>query len=594
MRVEEKFRNIWKAEFFSYYFLAPLWALTLYLLCLSLILPSGINKLFASRFCKYALLVATFVSIAFFVFIKIRKITPILRKKVERELYVGDLTLLLLPLTSIMQYILNNLEVVSFAESIYLFFITSIFTALFVFIIPILFEKFCNTRTLMLLGLALVFLISFMPSLSQTFHWHLYGSLRIQMAVFSGIFLVSWFLFYLNRRKFLYLVIVVFFLTNSVSQLQARNYESPKANRNQETSEMIKLVGTDKPVITPNIYLLVYDSYVINEVMLGYGIDNQLQEQYLQKSGFTFYPHTYSLEASTFLSMGAVFDVSLVVAGKSEVERRAIYGADKRRSISGDGVVQNLLKKFGYKTTGVFANDHFFWGEVVSTYDHTYPNHYNLWTITESGIEGVILIGEFQFNNIFETMPQEKYIEEKLKLWSETSEDPRFIYMHSWYPGHSSSTGICRHNETEIFEERLFDANIEMKQDVEAIIANDPEAIIIIAGDHGPTLTKNCTILGKDDYKLSEISRLDIQDRFATFLAIRWPTKDFEKYDSISILQDLFPVIFSYIFKNPKFLEGKIKHMPTDGYEVAGATVLDGIIRDGVHKGEPLFISGNE
>ena len=70
-----------------------------------------------------------------------------------------------------------------------------------------------------------------------------------------------------------------------------------------------------------------------------------------------------------------------------------------------------------------------------------------------------------------------------------------------------------------------------MKQDIEAIIANDPEAIIVIAGDHGPSLTKNCSILGKDDYNLSEISRLDIQDRFATFLAIRWPTKDFEKYD---------------------------------------------------------------
>lgn len=594
MRVEEKFRNIWKVEFFSYYFLAPLWTLTLYVFFLSFTLPSGVNKLFASRFCNYALLVATFASIVFFVFIKIRKIRPILRKKVERELYVGDLTLLLLPLTSIMQYILNNLEVVSFAESVYLFFITSIFTALFVFIIPILFEKFCNTRTLMLLGLALVFVISFMPALSQTFHWHEYGSLRIQMAVFSSIFLVSWLFFYLNRRKFLYLVIVVFFLTNSVSQLQARNDESHKANRNQETSEMIKLVGTDKPVITPNIYLLVYDSYVINEVMLGYGIDNQLQEQYLQKSGFTFYPHTYSIEARSLLSMGAVFDLSLVVAGKSKFERRTHHGADKRRPISGDGVVQNLLKRFGYETYGVFSSDQFFWGEVVSSYDHTYPNHYNLWTLTESGIEGAILIGEFQFNTIFETMPQKKFAEEKLKIWNETSEDPRFTYMHSWYPGHSWNAGVCRHNETEMFEDRLITANIEMKQDIEAIIAIDPEAIIIIAGDHGPSLTKNCTVLGKDDYKLSEISRLDIQDRFATFLAIRWPTKDFEQYDDINILQDLFPAIFSYIFKNPKLLKGKMKPTPTDGYEVAGATVLDGIIRDGIHKGEPLFISGNQ
>ena len=48
---------------------------------------------------------------------------------------------------------------------------------------------------------------------------------------------------------------------------------------------------------------------------------------------------------------------------------------------------------------------------------------------------------------------------------------------------------------------------------------------------------------------MSEITRQDIQDRVVTFLAVRWPTSDFHKYDDIIVLQDLFQSIFAYILK---------------------------------------------
>ena len=47
-----------------------------------------------------------------------------------------------------------------------------------------------------------------------------------------------------------------------------------------------------EPEDTPNIYFLVYDSYVPNETMMNYGIDNSAQEGYLVERGFTLYPHT--------------------------------------------------------------------------------------------------------------------------------------------------------------------------------------------------------------------------------------------------------------------------------------------------------------
>jgi hypothetical protein len=130
-----------------------------------------------------------------------------------------------------------------------------------------------------------------------------------------------------------------------------------------------------------------------------------------------------------------------------------------------------------------------------------------------------------------------------------------------------------------------------MQQDIQTIVENDPEAIVIVAGDHGPHLTKNCAETS-GVYDISEISRLDIQDRYGTFLAIRWPTKDFAKYDDITVLQDLFPAVFAYLYKDTNILESKIDPVIPIPNSISGASVRNGIIYGGINDGEALFLSG--
>ncbi len=81
---------------------------------------------------------------------------------------------------------------------------------------------------------------------------------------------------------------------------------------------------------------------------------------------------------------------------------------------------------------------------------------------------------------------------------------------------------------------------------------------------------------------------MDIQDRFGTFLAIRWPTPDFENYDDIIVLQDIFPAVFAYLFNDEGFLESKID--PSTFSPLV--TVRNGIIFGGINDGEPLFLEG--
>ncbi len=133
-------------------------------------------------------------------------------------------------------------------------------------------------------------------------------------------------------------------------------------------------------------------------------------------------------------------------------------------------------------------------------------------------------------------------------------------------------------------------ANIEMRDDIEAIIEKDTNVIVIVAGDHGPYLTKkNCTSTA-EAFDISEISRQDIQDRFGTFLAMRWPSPEFEEYDNITVLQDLFPAIIAYIFEDTTLLESRVDPSLLDKISISNATVIDGIIEGGINNGEYLFL----
>jgi hypothetical protein len=237
----------------------------------------------------------------------------------------------------------------------------------------------------------------------------------------------------------------------------------------------------------------------------------------------------------------------------------------------------------------LFFSDFMFSG-IGESYDYAVPERI---TPTYVQLLKSILMGEFRFDiggGGFGAQTRDQFIEAKQGIFKEVSENRVFIYMHTDLPSHSQNSGACLLDETDLFKERLSRANLEMKQDVDLIVEHDPGAIVIVAGDHGPYLTKNCFIT-TDVYDISEISRLDIQDRHGTFLAIRWPTGDFEAYDDITVLQDIFPAVFAYLYKDPAILEAKVEPILQLPNFISGVSVDNGVIDGGIDDGEPLFLS---
>jgi hypothetical protein len=426
----------------------------------------------------------------------------------------------------------------------------------------------------MYMGAAFAYTLLSMALLSKQFAWHEWGSLKIQLPLLGGVWLFTWILYRLKARDLLHGAIAVYFVANAILQARGGEGASPSEDAAPVKASLADLVGTSRPPITPNIYLLVYDSYVVSETMAAHGIDNQAQEEYLEELGFKIYPETYSVAGKTLTTMGRVLNASLNLGGAT------------RRASSGDGVIQNLLKGFGYRTYGVFPSGFHFRG-MVPSYDYSFPAYGpSLGVLSQA-----ILEGEFRFEVGVDEASWEQFVVVKRQVLVEASDSPKFLYAHSNKPGHSQDSGVCLPNETDLFADRLSRVNLEMRQDIELALASDSTAIVIVAGDHGPYLTKNCLGTG-EIFPMSEITRLDLQDRLGTFLAIRWPSGEYEAYDEITVLQDLFPAVFAYLFADRGLLDARIEPASVDLENVSGVRIIDGMIVGGVDDGEPLFLGG--
>lgn len=568
-------------NFFFSNLLVPLALFVLYAALFSYVsgrtLPDGVNYYFTARSWKYASIVLAVMCLPFMgllIFNKDRKFAPRISKQ---NLSLSDLLLIFLPLTPVLQYILNNQDILSPLESLSVFGFFALFSGIILFVLPALLGLFSSARASMILGLAFVYTLLNMASLSHYFSWPKRGSLKIEWAFMAGVFLITWLFYYFKNQKTLYLLIVLSFVANSAVQLLSSMDKVEENSLPAADNKLLSMVERQNqpPETTPNIYLLLYDAYVSNETMLAHGIDNSFQEDFLRSMGFELYPHTYSVDGQTNATMSRVLNAAT-----------AYYG-DLRKAVSGNGIVQHIMKYFGYRTLGVFYSDYFFLS-MGSSYDFSIPER----SSASIHLVNAILLGEFRFDLGFKQQPREQFLESKQSIFKSAPDVPVFVYMHSNYPGHSQNSGVCRPNETELYQERLAIANTEMQQDLNTLINHDPQAIIIVAGDHGPYLTKNCTNT-RTEYDISEISRLDIQDRFGTFLAVRWPTQDYKKYDEITVLQDLFPVIFAYLYDDARFLKSKIDPVTFNPNRVSGASVQNGIIQGGIHDGEPLFLSGH-
>lgn len=571
-------RNSFNREVFSKLYIivfqlsAILTVYSLLTLIISNYLPQGVTKGFFDRSVIYY----GFIPVIFIIYLvyKLLATKHISFSKARESVSILDFSGVLVVLIPLSQYIFSNLDVIPFKDAIvsliYIFTIVSIVLV----ILPNIFSVLISKRYSQTILLLLLVMIVYMPIVSAYFGFHKYGSSKILLPLFITTLLVSYLLIIKRSYKLLFFLATVFVMNTALT------INGSIGSDNQLTSveaRSLDVKPSDKPKFVKfnSVYLLIYDSYVSNEVMQQYGIDNSQQERFLIENGFRLYPSTYSIATQSHSTMGRLLDIK-----SSE--------SDLWKNVAGDAFVFEQFKLNGYQTSGYFPNTYFFQGSEI-TYDTFYPS------IDRSGSNPLITVyksvlsGYFGFDIGFDEFSHNSYLDVKSQYFNEKGSQPRFLYTHTG-PSHAPFSGQCQPEEQiALFETRLSEANLEMRKDISDIISNDPNAIIVVAGDHGPYLTKNCYFLN-NVYASEEINRLDLQSRFGAFLSIKMPDNHQIPRKNIRVLQDVFPEILDYLTESNEFSEMKVK--PITVQDVTSSVHVDnGIIKGGLNDGEPLYLS---
>jgi len=388
----------------------------------------------------------------------------------------ADVLLTLIPLTVVIQYALINKEFLTLTGQVNFVGVLACLLFLLVWVMPMIFERFSRAVCLAPLALSLSAIILLLPQFVQTFNWASRPDVAFLIAVLL-VFLCFFVLTYTRYRKALRLSSCIFFTLGVVYFSIVGEEEVVSLPSSETRIEMsLKALGPIKR--TPDVFLLTYDAYVAAGVMEKYGIDNRDQEKILQGLGFEIYPKAYSVAWDSLESMTSMLDLTHGAGG----------------STSGDALVPRLLRDHGYETFGVLSP---YLYPRKPSYDVNFPGPATIERAGPEALKTGLKRGAFYFGDIMNTenLAPDAFDKAKNRVFERREGAPKFLYAHNKSPGHSQNSGKCLDDEVEQFEKRVRVANKKMNSDIQAILANQREAIIIINGDHGPYLTGDCSFM---------------------------------------------------------------------------------------------------
>ncbi len=493
---------------------------------------------------------------------------------------LADNVLVLIPLAPIIQYVLLNQNMMPFEDQLLFMGVTAAIIFSVVIAIPFVVQKYLPVYGLVPLGITLSYVYLSMPAFSRTFKWVSRPDLPLLAAILVILF-STLLLLYIKQRKLLHRMAFIFFMVSVIYTLyviyilQEAEEASAYIQMSIPERDFSNFIPTGSMKKKPDIYLLTYDAYVGQETMQQYGIDNYDQETFLTNHGFKIYKDVYSVGSDSLNSMSRVLEM----VGGGTLDKML------RISTAGNALVVDILKSQDYRTYGILTS-HFI-VNAANGWNYAYPENTN--KIGYQSLLKGLKEGEFRFA-IMEQLgfSRAEQLAKKKNILSAQTPFPKFMYTHSLLPGHSFNSSKCRPNEIERFKYKLQVANQEMKEDISTVLASNRDAIIIVNGDHGPYLTGDCSSSLKG-YPIKKINQLYLQDRYGTFLAIRWPDENYKQYDDIRILQDTFEAVFKFTFGTNNVL----RQRPNTRILKRGITeegfVVDGKIMKGKDKGKPLF-----
>ena len=317
------------------------------------------------------------------------------------------------------------------------------------------------------------------------------------------------------------------------------NFSSEWKTQNDDI-EQIKLIHR------PNIYLFQPDGYVnFSEINKGYyKHDNSEFENYLTEKGFINFDGFRSNYFSTLTSNSSLFMMK---------HHHYFYKPEKgdlfnyRKHIITENTVLSVLKNNNYQTHYIVENP------------------YILANVPKLGFDSVNISYD-EFGPLYQWgEPVHDVYADFMTTINQNASTPQFYFVEFYKPFHVSVTkngSKGKEKEREQWIDQLKEANNLLVNLVDSVLEKDPNALIIILGDHGGYVGFDYT----KQIKNKTLNRDLIYSAFSAQLSILWPSEKLKQSSAeIKSTVNVFRHVFSNLAEDPKY----IKHLePNESWNI--------------------------
>ena len=273
-----------------------------------------------------------------------------------------------------------------------------------------------------------------------------------------------------------------------------------------ETRDLSVAQFTDRP----NVYFFIYDAYGNRDAYRQvHGFDNEKQYAALEAAGFkvmhTFsnYTATWPTTLSFFLGEHHYYDLSSGVDDSK-------FGRSMMAGLSTNPVLQ-ALRNNGYRIQYVHHNDYFVNARGVLDFNYPEARSDSALAIFGNPIIDRMIGAAGDEAEKSDNSAQMKVLLAHIKPPASKTGQPWFTFSHVGLPAHSPTNKTWQELDgySEIYKKRTAEANEHMSKVIAAIRERDPDAIIVLIGDHGSWRYRDIWGKGDDPNQIMEAAGTD-------------------------------------------------------------------------------------
>jgi len=361
-----------------------------------------------------------------------------------------------------------------------------------------------------------------------------------------------------------FLLIMSFLAFASLSMSVLGNYDKLFRSASLDNTEKQEVYVDVNFASTPNIYLIIPDSYPSNPLLARlFGFDNSDFSNELSRAGFSLYDDYFSSYPYSVQSMHSMFSM------EHNYFRNSI-GEDTlnmRKLIAGRGNnVTDILRNNGYTSHYIHESDYLVQENCfiesclprLSDYQRFRQILENFYFFDFDGNTYKYDVGTAMTEQIASTQQDSR----------------RFIYKH-FMDAHSGLKSYDKRNEGALegfrrnYPARIKQVNKVLLGEIEKILAHDQTAVIVIVADHGTWAGAERTNAG--------LTSDETLDKVNVFLAIRWGSAYRGQYEhDIKTSVNLFRYLFAYLSNDERILATKVEDDSYVKYRDVWKVVEDG------------------